>query len=128
MAMKFHHVGVACRNIVEEIESVRKIHELTDISPIVSDAAQKAELCMLQTAEGISIELISGEQVTNLIKKKITYYHLCFETDDIYAEIMRLQELGGFLVSEPTPAILFHNKLVAFIQVSYGLIELVQSR
>lgn len=69
MAMKFHHVGVACRNIVEEIESIRKIHELVDISPIVSDTAQKAELCMLQTAEGVSIELISGEQVKTLLKR-----------------------------------------------------------
>jgi methylmalonyl-CoA/ethylmalonyl-CoA epimerase len=124
--MKFHHVGVACHNIKEEIESISKIHEVTEISPIVYDTEQKAELCMITTLEGVLIELISGEQVANLLKKRITYYHLCFETEDIFAEITRLQDLGALLVSNPKPAILFNNKKVAFLYVSYGLIELVE--
>ncbi len=125
--MKFHHVGVACHNIKEEIESISKIHEVIEVSPIVYDTEQKAELCMLTTLEGVSIELISGEQVANLLKKRITYYHLCFETEDIFAEINRLQDLGALLVSNPKPAILFNNKKVAFLYVSYGLIELVET-
>ncbi len=124
--MKFHHVGVACRNIQDEIESIRKIHSVTDVSPIVYDEEQQAELCIIQTAEGVAIELIAGEQVANLVKKRISYYHVCYETDDIHAEIERLRELGAFLVSEPKKAILFGNRQVAFLQVSYGLIELVQ--
>lgn len=127
MLSKIHHVGVACRDINEEIENIKKIHTVIEVSPVVSDTAQRAELCMLKTEEGISIELISGEQVQNIVKKKISYYHLCFETNDIDAEIKRLLELGAFLVSEPKPAILFNNKKVAFVQVSYGLIELVES-
>jgi methylmalonyl-CoA/ethylmalonyl-CoA epimerase len=126
MSMKFHHIGLACPNIWEEIESITKIHEVIDISPIVFDKEQKAELCILKTSEGIVIELISGEQVENILKKRITYYHLCFETDDINSEVARLQDLGAFLVSDLKPAILFGNKQVAFLQVSYGLIELVQ--
>lgn len=126
MSMKFHHIGLACPSIREEIESISKIHEVLDISPIVFDKEQKAELCILKTSEGIVIELISGEQVENILKKRITYYHLCFETDDINSEVERLQELGAFLVSDLKPAILFGNKQVAFLQVSYGLIELVQ--
>lgn len=124
--MKFHHVGVACQHIQEEIEQIRKIHEVTEISPIVYDEEQKAELCIINTAEGVTIELIAGEQVANLVKKRISYYHLCYETDDIHAEIDRLRNLGAFLVSEPKKAILFGNRQVAFLQVSYGLIELVQ--
>lgn len=124
--MKFHHVGVACRNIQDEIDSIRKIHSVTDVSPIVYDEEQQAELCIIQTAEGVAIELIAGEQVANLVKKRISYYHVCYETDDIHAEIERLRELGAFLVSEPKKAILFGNRQVAFLQVSYGLIELVQ--
>lgn len=126
MSMKFHHVGVACADINEEISSIEKIHEVIDISAIVYDEKQKASLCMLKTREGIPIELISGEQVANIVKKRITYYHLGYETDDIYAEISRLQNLGALLVSEPKPAILFADRKVAFIQVSYGLIELIQ--
>jgi len=124
--MKFHHIGVACHNIKEEIESISKIHDVIEVSAIVADTQQRAELCMVKTAEGISIELISGDQVANILKKRITYYHICFETDDIQAEIARLQSLGALLVSDPKSAILFNNKEVAFLQASYGLIELVQ--
>ena len=126
--MKVHHIGVACSNIKDEIDSIRKIHNIIDISPIVFDPQQKAELCIIKTSEGVTIELISGEQVQNLIKKRITYYHICFETDDINAEIIRLQNVGALLVSEPKPAILFENRKVAFLQVSYGLIELVEMK
>ena len=126
MGMKFHHIGVACRDIVKEIENISQIHKVIEVSPIVFDEEQNAKLCMVKTSEGIVIELISGEQVANIIKKGITFYHLCFETDDINAEIIRLQNLGAFLVAEPKSAILFGNKQVAFLQVSYGLIELVQ--
>ena len=126
MSMKFHHIGVACGNIKEEIDNISQIHEVIDISPVVFDKEQKAELCMLKTLEGIAIELISGEQVANIVKKRISYYHLCFETNDIRAEILRLQDLGALLVSDPKPAILFDHSEVAFLQVSYGLIELVQ--
>ena len=124
--MKFHHLGVACRNIREEVEIITKIHDVVNISSIVFDPLQKAELCIITTADGFSIELISGEQIEKLIKKRISYYHICFETNDINTEIERLVNLGAFLVSEPKPAILFDNNIVAFLQVSYGLIELVQ--
>jgi methylmalonyl-CoA/ethylmalonyl-CoA epimerase len=126
--MEFHHIGIACRNIREEIASISKIHRIISISPIVFDKEQKAELCMVQIAEGVNLELISGEQVENLIKKRITYYHICFQTDDIDTEIERLQNSGALLVSEPNPAILFEDRKVAFLQASYGLIELVQSK
>lgn len=125
--MKFHHIGIACKNITQEIEAIKQMHDIINISPIVHDPEQKADLCILKLGEGTTIELISGEQVENLIKRRITYYHICFETNDIDKEIMRLQDLGGFIISEPKPAILFGNKRVAFLQVSYGLIELVES-
>jgi len=125
--MKFHHIGVACFNIKEEIENISKIHEIIDASEIVFDVTQKANLCMLQTSEGVAIELISGDQVANILKKRITYYHIGFETEDIDAEISRLISLGAILVSEPKSAILFNDRKVAFLQVSYGLIELIQA-
>ena len=125
--MKFHHVGIACRDMEEEIKSISEIHEVLEVSEIVYDAEQKASLCMIRTADGINLELVSGEQVENLIQKRIGYYHLCYETDDLTGEIARLQELGAYLVSDEKPAILFNNKKIAFLHASYGLIELVET-
>jgi methylmalonyl-CoA/ethylmalonyl-CoA epimerase len=125
--MKFHHVGIACKNIDEEIASIAAIHKIIRQSPKVFDEAQNAELVLLTLADGTRLELISGKQVETFIKKNITYYHLCFEVDDINAEVARLVNEGAFLISPPRPAILFNNRKVAFLNVSYGMIELLNS-
>ncbi len=126
--MRFHHVGIACKNIAEEIESIAQIHTIIKQTPVVFDEAQNAELVMLTLADGTNLELIAGKQVENLTKKNITYYHICYEVDDIDAEIEKLLENHAYLVSPPKHAILFDNREVAFLSVSYGLIELLSSK
>ena len=124
--MKFHHIGVCCKNINKEIENIKKIHKVSEISEIVFDKKQEAELCMLKIEDGLKIELISGKQIENLLKKKITYYHICYEVTDILKEKERLVDNGAFLISDEKEAILFDNKKVCFLLTSYGLIELVE--
>lgn len=126
--MKLHHIGVACKNIATEISSISKLHTVTAISATIFDPEQDAELALLTLSDGSRIELIAGKQVESFVKKNISYYHLCFEVDDIYAGIERLTAEGALLISPPKPAILFNNRAVAFLQVSYGLIELLSSK
>jgi len=126
--MKFHHIGIACGNIDEEIANISKIHAIVDRGPTVFDKEQNAELVLLTLADGTNIELIAGKKVEMLLKKNITYYHLCFEVEDINAEIKRLLNAGAFLISPPKPALLFSNRQVAFLNVSYGMIELLNSK
>jgi methylmalonyl-CoA/ethylmalonyl-CoA epimerase len=126
--MIFHHVGIACRDIDEEILNVSRTHEVINTSEIVFDQEQNAYLVMLTLADGTQLELIAGKQVENLVRKNITYYHLCFEVADIQKEIERLTaNENAKLISPPKPAILFNNRPVAFLYVSYGLIELLQA-
>jgi methylmalonyl-CoA/ethylmalonyl-CoA epimerase len=126
--MKFHHVGIACKNIDEEIAHISNIHHVFEQSPKVFDMEQNAELVLLTLSDGTKLELISGKQVETLLKKNITYYHLCFEVDDINTEVDRLINEGAFLISAPKPAVLFNNRKVAFLNVSYGMIELLSSK
>ncbi|MES2111798.1 MAG: VOC family protein [Bacteroidota bacterium] len=126
--MKLHHIGIACKNIDDEIVNISKIHHVVSQSPKVFDEAQNAELVLLTLADGTNLELISGRQVETFVKKNITYYHLCFEVDNINAEIERLVNEGAFLIAPPKPAALFNNRLVAFLNVSYGIIELLNSK
>jgi len=126
--MKFHHVGIACSNIDEEISNVLKIHDVISQSQTVFDVEQNAELVLLTLSDGSNIELISGKQVANLVKKNISYYHICFEVDDINFEIDRLVGENALLISPPKPAILFDNRMVAFLNVCYGLIELLSAK
>jgi len=123
--MKFHHVGVACKDIQAELQSIRKLHKIIEETPVVFDENQQAELCMITVEDGLNIELVSGAPVENLLKKRISYYHICYEVDDIDQSIENLTENGGMLISPPKEAILFNNRKVAFLMLSYGIVELL---
>lgn len=124
--MIIHHIGIACKDIDLEIQRIKKIHDVVSISEIIFDKNQNAYLCLIEIKNSLSIELVSGKQVENLLKKRISYYHLCYETQNIKDEIKRLVNLGGTILSEPKPAILFNNRKVAFLMLSYGIVELLE--
>lgn len=124
--MKIHHVGIVCKNIERAIKAYKRLFNVVEQSEVVYDELQKASLCLLRTDTGLDVEFISGEQVTNLVKAKITYYHLCYEVSCLEDEIDRFLNGGAVMVSEPKPAILFAQKRVAFLMTSTGLIELVE--
>ena len=124
--MYIHHIGIATRNIEKSIENLKKIYNIKSISDIVYDKLQKARLCFIETNHGINLELIEGEQVEGILAKGINYYHICFSVKNIESEIEKLQEKGAMLISKPKKAVLFGNKLVAFLLTKDGLIELVE--
>ncbi len=123
--MTFHHIGVACSNIREELEKIRKLHTIIEETDIIFDENQQAELCMVTIEDGVRIEFVAGKPVENLLKKRISYYHICYEVDDIHTSIESLTENGGILISPPKEAILFNNRKVAFLMLSYGIVELL---
>lgn len=124
--MKIHHLGIACSNIEEAIVDFTKYHTIVKQSEIVYDDLQNAHLCIVTTDMGLDFEFIAGEQVTRMVKKGISYYHVCYEVEDIITTINDFVAKGAMVVSDLKPAILFAGKRVAFLYVSYGLIELVE--
>jgi len=121
--MIFHHIGVACKDIEQSISTIDKIFQIEEISNMVYDEKQKANLCMIKTKNNISIELISGDIVENLLKKGINYYHTCYMVKNIEEKIKELQNSNCVLISNPKEAILFENKKVAFLYTPFGMIE-----
>jgi len=124
--MVFHHIGIACKNIEKEILKLKKIHSIKFQSEIVFDELQNVHLCMLTLENDFKIELVSGVTVDPFIKKGITNYHICYETKNIDEEIEFLLSNGAILASPKKEAILFNGRQVAFLLVSYGLIEILQ--
>ncbi len=123
--MNFHHIGIATSNIQETLSKLKKYFNIIDVSKIVYDANQNANLCMVTLENNVKIELISGKIVDNILKKRQYLYHTCYSVDDIDKTINNLIDDGAFLVREPKEAILFNNKKVAFLMWDLGLIELL---
>jgi len=126
--MQLHHIGVACRDIGEEIAQLSRVHDIVSQTPVVNDPEQDAQLVLLTLSDGTRIELVAGPQVETLVKKNIGLYHLCFEVPDIEAEIDRLVGEGARLITPPKPAVLFDGRMVAFLYVAYGMIELLSQK
>lgn len=124
--MKFHHIGIACKNIKKEIEALKKFHTVIRVSGITYDDLQKSDLCMVTTGDGLNIELVSGPQTDDITKRGSAYYHICYSVNDIDGSVKEFIDKGALLVSPPKPAILFDKKKVAFLMLPYGLIEFVE--
>lgn len=124
--MKIHHIGIACSDIEEALADFGRFHPIVKRSEVVYDELQKAELCMVYTDTGLDVEFIAGEQVTRLVKKGISYYHLCYEVDDLDAVLSESVGKGAMIISEPKPAVLFDGRRVAFVYLPYGLVEFVE--
>ena len=124
--MKIHHIGIACQNIEEGIEEFKKYHNIISQSEIVSDELQNAKLCIVTTDIGINFEFISGDQVSRLLKKGISYYHVCYEVESFDLTIKDFLSKGAVMISAPKPAILFNDRKVSFLYLSYGIVELLE--
>jgi len=126
--MRIHHIGIACQDIDVELRRIERVHSLTHCSGIVYDRSQEAHVCYLEIEGGIPLELISGKKVASFVARGMTYYHLCYEVNDMDVEIDRLRGGGALLVSPPTPAVLFEGRRVAFMYMPYGLVELLEAQ
>ncbi|EJU08374.1 VOC family protein [Fusobacterium hwasookii] len=126
--MKFHHIGICCKNIEKKINSIEKIHKIVKKTKILYDPLQDANLCMLTLEDGTNLELVSGKVVEIFLKKKIDYYHICYEVTDIEDEVEKICSNGGVQISEIKPAVLFSNRRVVFFKVDYGIIELLEEK
>jgi methylmalonyl-CoA/ethylmalonyl-CoA epimerase len=123
--MKFHHIGIATNNIKKTFEFVKNNFNIIKFTDIIYDKNQNAHLQMIYTKD-VNIELVSGEIVKDLIKKKISYYHICYEVKDMQEAINNFE--NSILISPPKKAILFKNRKVAFLLTPIGLIELLEER
>lgn len=124
--MKFHHIGIATNNINETLSKLKKKFNITNISDIIFDSKQNADLCMITIDNIFKIELISGKIVENILKKRQYLYHTCYEVENLDKEINDLLEDGAVMVSMPKEAVLFNNKKVSFLMWDLGLIELLE--
>lgn len=120
--MNFHHIGIATKNLEDTTVFIKNNFEVLEVSEKIYDKNQDAWLVMIKTKD-LDIELVSGNVVEKLLKLKTTYYHVCYEVKDIHQAIHSFK--GAILVSPPKEAILFNNRLVAFLFTPIGLVELL---
>jgi methylmalonyl-CoA/ethylmalonyl-CoA epimerase len=123
-----HHIGIACRDLMAVRDWVHDIFSVTLDSGVVHDPLQDADLCLLSIENDFALELVSGRVVEGMLRRRSSYYHLCYEVDEITETISSLQTGGCRLISGPVPAVLFGGRPVAFLLSPLGLLELLGAR
>ena len=119
--MKLSHIGI----LVEDIEQGIKNHEALlgykQLGPIVDDTTQKVRVVLMGTsdADPVKIELISplteDSPVSNLLEKRQSLYHLCYEVPDIEEAQKKARENGAVIISKPVEAPLFDSRKICFL-------------
>lgn len=119
---KLDHIGIAVHSIKDELKNNK--------TKIYKDKIQKVSVVFINI-NGVPIELIepmtSDSPVTMNLRKKQPLVHLCFKVSNIDLAIKKSRSFGFHVISKPTPAIAFKNKIIIWLYHNiYGLIELVE--
>ena len=131
MLKKIHHIAVAVDNLDEAAKFYQNGLGL-DLAGVEVVSAQKTKVGFFRIG-GSNIELVQPAEPDSPLHKFLKtkgqgMHHVCFEVDDIEAEIKLLLEKGATMIDhEPRPGA--HNSRVAFIHpksTSGVLIELVE--
>jgi len=126
--LPFHHVGVACRDIDAAAAYVCEGYVVASDSGTVFDPLQDAEVRIFNAGQAGAIELVAGPVVAKLLKREMSYYHICYATPDLEATLAAARALGAIVTSEPKPAVLFGGRRVAFVYTPLGLVEFLEDR
>jgi methylmalonyl-CoA/ethylmalonyl-CoA epimerase len=130
---KFHHFGVAVRDMQRGIATFANLFGYELRSGPFDDPIQNVSICFL-SREGADplLELVAplgpNSPVDGILKKGSGIYHLCYEVPDIRAAIQRQQDAGSFLLSGPVPAVAFGMREIAWLMTEADLlVELLQA-
>lgn len=131
MLKKINHIAVAVDNLDEAAKFYQNCLGL-NLAGIETVSAQKTKVGFFQIGES-SIELVQPAAPDSPLQKFLAtkgqgIHHICFEVDDIDAEIKNMLGKGAVMIDpEPRPGA--HNTRVAFIHPKSAggvLIELME--
>ncbi len=132
--MRFHHIGYAVRNIRSYLDNfLIPMFAPDHITDPVSDAGQRVTVCFVEMSGGPTIELVEPLGENSPVESVIGstrggLYHLCFEADDLEAELVRLRSKRCVPLGKPVPAAAFGGRRIVFLLTpERDLIELVEA-
>jgi methylmalonyl-CoA/ethylmalonyl-CoA epimerase len=126
---RFHHIGLACRDIQKEAKALRLVgYELE--GQHFTDPLQKIHGCFL-VGPGPRMELLApvdeSSPILSWLNRDIKMYHQAYEIESIDPALKSLSAQHAVVVSRPKPAIAFGGRKVAFLMLPNSLlVELIE--
>lgn len=134
--VRFHHLGVAVRDLVAAAESFQRLFGFRVLSGPVDDRIQGVTACFV--GSGVPGEVIyelvaplagaARSPVDRVLEKGNTSYHVCYETADLEATLARFVAEGAAHVSGPVAAVAFGGRRIAWLLLpTRHLLELLEA-
>lgn len=132
--MRFHHVGYAVASIQAYLdEFLVPLMQPEHVTASVADPVQHVRVCFVHMRGGTVIELVEPlddhSPVRDIIgSQRGGLYHLCYEVDDLDAEIARFRRKRCLPLGKPVPATAFGGRRIVFLLTPQrDLIELLEA-
>lgn len=129
--LNFHHVGTLVDNIEDALGNYTSIFGKDSASAVYRIESQKVDVCFVKIGENSFVELVQPysdeSKVYNLLKKRVTYYHIGYKVDDIEQAVKEL-DLQGFRAMEYFFSEAFEGKRCIFLfSPEAHLFELIEA-
>lgn len=130
MALRFHHIGVACEKLGPEIDAHALLGYRQE-GEVFHDPAQRIRGVFMVNG-GARVELLEPDGADSplrpFLQRGQKMYHQAFETDAIEDAFAELVDAGAIARVAPIPAVAFEGRRIAFLMLrTLLLVELVET-
>lgn len=118
---KLHHLGFVLASIEESAEGFAQSLCATWDGKIIFDPLQKVRVTFLRGAHvhDALIELVEpagpDSPVTRFLARGGGMHHVCYEVDDLEAQLVFCKSVGSTLIRKPVPAVAFDGRRIAWV-------------
>lgn len=129
----FNHVAVAVPSISRYLEEQQALLGGLQRGPLLENPRQGVRELFL-TDGRTSLELLeplaagTPSPLDGFLRRQRGggLYHLAFDVTDLDAELLRIEQRGGMVVTRPVPDVAFEGRRIAFAVVGGHLAELIE--
>lgn len=129
MNIKYHHIGIAVKDIAASLLPYQVLGY--EASAVIDDPVQNVRICFLRKDNSPTVELVMPKDECSpvygiLQKNGVMPYHICYEVENMQEAIAYFRKERFLVVKEPAVAVAIGNRHVCFLyNKNCGLIELV---
>lgn len=129
--MQIDHLGLVVPDIEAGIEHWQIVFGYHQATEVVVNTRQKVKVVFMEKEGSLQMKLIEPTDPSSpaAAMKAGGMHHLCFYTEDLDAELLRLRKLRCRILAPPQPGEAFDDERIAFVFAKQGLnIELIETK
>jgi methylmalonyl-CoA/ethylmalonyl-CoA epimerase len=123
---RFHHVGFVVSSIEQAVNGFAQALGLRWQAEVFADPLQRVRVTFLGEPDTPQIELVepggTDSPVWAFLAKGGGLHHVCYETDDLDAELRHQRSTRGIIVRSPVPAVAFGGRRIAWVYTRQRLL------